>query len=473
MAGFEINFFTILVAFLAVSLIITFLIKKCTKQPTFLIASMIRTEKPIKYFDAISKIGKPLELFSEIGLIIGFGAIAADWLYGRDKKIIDRIAIFVFVASVLSSSIYVIDMLLGGPFSKSPLSKDFFLTIVLAFGIFGFAGFGIAMLGLQALEILSKYLLGLKACPGVAPLIPGVEIPGVPITPPIHAWLSLFIILVVHEAMHGVLARQQGIKVKSTGILLLGFLPIGGFVEPDEKQLAASSAKTQVRVYSAGATANLAAFGISIIFLLISLLAIGFVFGPWASSVQEQSSIGVKIIGVNEKTEYCGNTYQNPAFGVFDQNMQMTHINGKSAKNVGVVQGEIASNRFKPITFGLLKDSKDYNVTLTPNPLGAFGFSIENIPNPNYTIPGNYKLYSEAVGIFIEFIYWLILLNFLIALVNFLPFAIFDGGRIAPLVYAPYLTSFMGEEEARKFVARATMIIVLALFILNALPLLI
>ena len=472
MAG-EPDFATILVAFLAVSLIITFLIKKFTKQPTFWIASMIKTEKPIKYFDAFSKVGKPLEIFSEIGLVIGFGAIAADWVYGRGKKPIDRIAIFIFSASVLSSSLYIIDWLLGGPFSKSPLSKDFFLPIVLIFGIFGFAGFGIAMLGLQAYEIIAKYMLGLKACPGVAPLIPGVEIPGVPITPPIHAWLSLFIILVIHEAMHGILARQQGIKVKSTGVLLLGFLPIGGFVEPDEKQLAASDTKKQVRVYSAGATANMAAFGLSILFLLISLTAIGFIFGPWAASVQEQSSIGVKIIAVNEKTEYCGNTYLNPAFGVFDQNMEITHINGKSTKNVGVVQGEIAANRFKAITFGLLKGDSDINVTLTPNELGSYGFSIENIANPSYTIPEDYKIYSSLVGIFIEFIYWLILLNFLIALVNFLPFAIFDGGRIAPLVYAPYLTSFLSEEEARNFVAKATMIIILALFIINALPLLI
>ena len=471
MAG-EIDFFTVLIAFLAISLLVTFLIKKFTSNPTFYIASMIKTEKPIKYFDRLSAIGKPLEIFAELGLIIGFGAIAADWLYGRDKKPLDRFFIFIFVASVLSSCLLVIDSLLGGPFSKSPLSKDAFLIIILIFGIFGFAGFGIAMLGMQAIEIIAKYLIGSRACPGIAPLIPGVEIPGVPITPPIHAWISLFLILVIHEAMHGVLARQQGIKVKSTGVLLLGFLPIGGFVEPDEKELTSSDAKKQVRVYAAGATANLAAFGLSVIFLLASLISIGIVFGPWASSIQEQSSIGVKITGVIEKTEYCGNTYANPAYGVFEKEMRITRINGKEAKNSGIIQGEIAANRFKPVTFGLLKESNDYNVTLAPNELGSFGFSIENIPNPGFTIPENYKTYSLLVNIFIEFLYWFILLNFLIALVNFIPFAIFDGGRIAPIIYAPYLT-FLTEQDARKFVAKATMVIILVLFIINAMPLLI
>src|SRR3989339_705444 len=349
MAG-EIDFFTILVVFLAISLLITFIIKKFTSSPTFYIASMVKTEMPIKYFDRLSAIGKPLQWFAEIGLVIGFGAIAADWLYGRGKKPLDRIFIFIFVASILSSALLIIDSLLGGPFSKSPLSKDAFPIVILIFGIFGFAGFGVAMLGLQAIEIIAKYIVGSRSCPGVAPLIPGVEIPGVPITPPIHAWLSLFLILIIHEAMHGVLARQQGIKVKSTGVLLLGFLPIGGFVEPDEKQLMASDAKKQVRVYSAGATANLAAFGLSIIFLLVSLIAIGIVFGPWAASIQAQSGIGVSIIGLAEKTEYCGNSYANPAFGVFEEGMQITGINGKEVKSTGDVQGEIAANRFKPVS---------------------------------------------------------------------------------------------------------------------------
>ena len=174
---------------------------------------------------------------------------------------------------------------------------------------------------------------------------------------------------------------------------------------------------------------------------------------------------------MTESTEYCGTTYQNPAFGVFEEGMQITSINGKESNNVGVIQGEIAANRFKPMTFGLRDSNADFNVTLAPNDLGAFGFAIENIENPDFIVPEQYNTYSFAVNFLIEFIYWFIILNFLIAFVNFIPFFIFDGGRIAPFIYAPYLASFMSEEEARKFVSRATMIIILALFFINVLPL--
>ena len=469
--AFEINFLTLLAAFIAISLIVTYLIKRFTKNPTFLIGSMVKTERPIKYFDMLARIGKPLELFAEIGLVLGFGAVAADWLYGRGKGPIQRISIFIFSASLLASSMLVLDILLAGAFSSSPLSSGVFPFIIIAFAIFGFAGFGIMMLGVQAVEIIAKYMVGSEACPGIAPLIPGVEIPGVPITPPVHAWLSLFIILIIHEAMHGILARQQGIRVKSTGVLLLGFLPVGGFVEPDEQQLMRAEPRKQLRVYAAGPTANLAAFPLSIGLLILMLLSIGLVFGPWASSIQEQSSIGVEIIGVTESTEYCRTTYKNPAFGVFKEGMQITSINGKESNNVGVIQGEIAANRFKPMTFGLRDSNADFNVTLAPNDLGAFGFAIENIENPDFIVPEQYNTYSFAVNFLIEFIYWFIILNFLIAFVNFIPFFIFDGGRIAPFIYAPYLASFMSEEEARKFVSRATMIIILALFFINVLPL--
>ncbi|WNY26903.1 hypothetical protein MsAm2_06860 [Methanolapillus ohkumae] len=63
-------------------------------------------------------------------------------------------------------------------------------------------------------------------------LIPGVN-DFIPFT---WGLLALIITLVVHEFSHSILARAEGIRVKSMGILL-AIIPIGGFAEPDEEEL--------------------------------------------------------------------------------------------------------------------------------------------------------------------------------------------------------------------------------------------
>jgi membrane-associated protease RseP (regulator of RpoE activity) len=63
-------------------------------------------------------------------------------------------------------------------------------------------------------------------------LIPGVN-EFIPLT-----WgiIALIVTLVVHEFSHAILCRVENIRVKSMGILL-ALVPIGGFAEPDEKEL--------------------------------------------------------------------------------------------------------------------------------------------------------------------------------------------------------------------------------------------
>ena len=67
--------------------------------------------------------------------------------------------------------------------------------------------------------------------PGVAPIIPGIDIPlfaGI---------ISLAVLLVVHEFSHGLLARAAKVRLKSIGLLIFSIIPVGAFVEPDERQI--------------------------------------------------------------------------------------------------------------------------------------------------------------------------------------------------------------------------------------------
>ena len=95
----------------------------------------------------------------------------------------------------------------------------------------------------------------------------------------------------------------------------------------------------------------------------------------------------------------------------------------------------------------------------------------KGIQNETIVIPESYYLYATSVGLFIEFIYWLMLLNFLVAAINFLPLHPFDGGRISKIIFAPYIKGKKSKKEAQEQVAKIFKIIILGLFLINALPL--
>jgi membrane-associated protease RseP (regulator of RpoE activity) len=84
-------------------------------------------------------------------------------------------------------------------------------------------------------------------------VIPGVT----PFVPLGYGVLALVVTLVVHEGGHGILARANGMKLKSVG-LLYAVIPIGAFVEPDDLDMKVASRRQRLRVFAAGPTVNFA-----------------------------------------------------------------------------------------------------------------------------------------------------------------------------------------------------------------------
>ncbi|MEM4245563.1 MAG: hypothetical protein QXR60_05175, partial [Candidatus Nanoarchaeia archaeon] len=73
-----------------------------------------------------------------------------------------------------------------------------------------------------------------KAQPTLAPVLPGISIPGVPALTFWHWIIAILITAAVHEFFHGVYARLYKIKIKSSGFALLGPI-LAAFVEPEEE----------------------------------------------------------------------------------------------------------------------------------------------------------------------------------------------------------------------------------------------
>jgi membrane-associated protease RseP (regulator of RpoE activity) len=101
----------------------------------------------------------------------------------------------------------------------------------------------------------------------IQPIIP---LPGVGVSWETFPYIivALSFVLATHELAHAVASIVDGIPLKSTGIFMVIIGLFGGFAEPDEDELKKSNTLTQLRVYAAGAYANIA-FGM-VVFLLLA-----------------------------------------------------------------------------------------------------------------------------------------------------------------------------------------------------------
>lgn len=116
--------------------------------------------------------------------------------------------------------------------------------------------------------------------------IPGVN----PVIPLGYGVLALVIAIVVHEFAHGILTRVGKVKVQSLGLVFL-VLPIGAFVEPDEKELKETTRSRRSKVYAVGPASN----------IILALVTLALFSGVMMSSV-EPSTEGALAFGVVDES---------------------------------------------------------------------------------------------------------------------------------------------------------------------------
>jgi membrane-associated protease RseP (regulator of RpoE activity) len=95
-------------------------------------------------------------------------------------------------------------------------------------------------------------------------LLPGLN----PYIPVVYGVIAIAVALTIHEFSHGVVARSLGMPVKSAGLLFLLFVPIGAFVEVDEKVVRETKPRNALRMLGAGPGINMLV-GIACLVLLI------------------------------------------------------------------------------------------------------------------------------------------------------------------------------------------------------------
>lgn len=150
-----------------------------------------------------------------------------------------------------------------------------------------------------------------------------------------YVLVSLIVVIVTHEFAHGIASLAERIPLKSSGVFLALVLP-GAFVEIDEEQLEKSRPSTKLRIFSAGASTNIAVGMLVLLLLANFTLTISPLYHPQSSGViitelvpgGAAENVGIKkwdtilnlngtpVRGVEELRQYMNNAVPNSTLTV-------------------------------------------------------------------------------------------------------------------------------------------------------------
>jgi len=155
--------------------------------------------------------------------------------------------------------------------------------------VMGFIGM-MFIVGYLFVNLFSLFSPQSSEANAVVPLIPGLTIGFETF---LRFLIPIVIIMITHEVAHGVAARCEGIRVKSSGILVFLFL-FGAFVEPDERQATLAKRKSRMRFVAAGSFANIIVGFVCFVLLMNStfLLSPFYAQTPSGVTLQQVDAVG-------------------------------------------------------------------------------------------------------------------------------------------------------------------------------------
>jgi membrane-associated protease RseP (regulator of RpoE activity) len=347
-----------------------------------------------------------------------------------------------------------------------------------------------------------------EAIPGpeVALVLPGIN-PILPLEYIGYIILALIIAVIVHEFSHGILTFASKLKVKSLGLLYL-VVPLGAFCEPDEKQLQKTKHSNRMRIFAAGPTMNF-------VVVLICILLFSFVLMQAVQPTAEGT--GVFSVGQSTPAEKIGLTPGMIITEINDtkisdteeffnamkktksnQTMNITYVQGEKsfAKQVTLADRSNYTRNDSHLGQGYLgvgpSDAHKGFLALLKNPFISFpdgfllfymlplwgyfqGYTPIVAPFTDaYTITGPLSIIpSNLFWIIINAIYWILWLNFALAIFNVLPAIPLDGGYLLKDTLdlsIKRIKKDLSQEKQEKLVGKISLILSLGILILIILP---
>jgi len=414
---------------------------------------MIGGKKGIRTIDSISKSHpKFWSYMATWGLSMGLGVFTYFLTKGKvDKRayilgVISAVLLFVYVIPYTSLGLSFISVaqLQNEIAARSVQQPNYLVSYILLAIIVlaGFSGYVIGVIIYSAGLILDKVILiiesashgaattaGLQNLISALPIIPGIDLPL------IAGLLSLAFLLIIHEFSHGILARTFKVKLKSIGLLLFGVIPVGAFVEPEEKMVKKLSPEKQTLIFSAGISANFIAMLLFFVLLLFSIYLV-------------QSVVSYNVVVTATMAGY-------PASNVIKQGTIIYRWDNVTVNNVSSLESA-ASHDIPGSIVSLNTSSGNYRLAAVTDPSNSSRgiIGVELGLKPNETTPVAKTAYFLYTLFSLSF-----LLNFLVAVVNLLPIPGFDGWQI-----------YNANVKNKKYVKVLAAITTIA-FIINFIPL--
>ena len=269
---------------------------------------------------------------------------------------------------------------------------------------------GMAVVTFDLARSLINILIG-KSSPTVGVVL-SLKAKGAFYVPFLHWFLSIFIILIVHEGMHGVMARVYGLPVKNSGLVVLGALvPLipGAFVEPDEEKLRAAKTKQQLAVYAAGPFANIA------LALILFVITASFLT-PITDNFYAKDGVVV--------TERMEGTPPAAMAGM-EVGDKITFIDDSPISETGDFSTAL-SEKQPGDTINLVTTNTVYDIKLAENPANGKAWLGVYVEQPL----ANPTMFQHAILWIKDLFFWLFVLNLGVGLFNLVPLGPIDGGRM-------------------------------------------
>lgn len=282
-------------------------------------------------------------------------------------------------------------------------------------------------------------------------LIPGLN----PYLPWTYGWIALVLTIIIHEAGHGIVARVYGVRVESTGLVLILGIPIGAFVNIEREELARTRLKEKSAILTAGPMNNMIVAGLSLglLYIVVSTLV------PLPQQDGTQYGVEIMTVGDGSLANSIG----------LEKGDVVLNIEGDRVEHIEDLSRLLQSNLGNNVAI-TWRDTNDQEITkiasiparVQPN-TGILGVTITNVsPDPEFVL-SRYKSafgsnpiaillpptmaegsvpysdlmaskYSSTLGssfpIIANFLFWLWFINFNVGIFNALPIGPLDGGQL-------------------------------------------
>lgn len=317
---------------------------------------------------------------------------------------------------------------------------------------------GIISIGLLGFFIVNPFLILFNSpgSIGIQLIIPGVTID---FKIALLFILPILVVLIPHEIAHAVMARREGIEIKSSGIFLV-LVFFGGFVELLQDSLEKAEDKSKIKVLLNGSAIN-AVFSllfVALFFLTPAIVSIG--YGPsdgvLITNIYDDypaDTVGIEvgdvIVSIGKYNDSLGEIVYSPALSVSDYNTIM-----------------LTNLEADPFYITLLDSS---NITIIPTKINP---SSNTTSSSNIYLGVNiYNYYPPKASwqtIWFPY-YWDLQITYTLNIslmavfLNMLPLVMTDGDKILQI----YLKKKVSEESKYKKILNGIRIVSLLILVIN------